>query len=365
MTVKVLFLHKCFIQSGGVERVHQNLAIALKQVNVDAMFYVMNGHYDSQKGFDALSERFNAIRCEGKRSLLQHLKNIKRIVSENNITVMISATEQANLVAFLSKLLMPRLRVVYTRHCAFDVSDQRLPPFAIKALYSLFSTNGHIVAVSEALKRQIKQSMVFNKDKVHFIPNAVIHDDIYERANDPEVTRFAEPYFIAVGRLVEQKGFDILLPAYAQALAKDKTLPILVILGEGEGREALETQAGELRLSDKVVFAGFTTNPYAPIKHACCFILSSRHEGMPTALIESLALGTPAIAFDCPTGPAEIINHGENGLLVEHLNMQALADAMLEHSTLAKDSFEAGVEHFTFSNVASDYLNLCRANAHE
>lgn len=365
MSVKVLFLHKCFVQGGGVERVHQNLSLALQKASVESTFYVMDGYGKSETGFKALSTKFNAHRCEKHKGFLQNLKDIKRLVKENNIDLIISATEKANLAAFLSKLINPKTKVIYTRHCAFDVSDQKLPPFAIKALYSLFATNGQVVAVSDTLKQQIQQSLLFNKNKVHFIPNAVIHEEIYQKAEEPLPIDFDTPYFIAVGRLVEQKGFDILINAYSNALKANKELPPLKILGEGEDNEALKNQSEALKISDKIHFAGFTTNPYAPIKNAICFILSSRHEGMPTVMIEALALKTPVIAFDCPTGPAEIIKQGKNGMLIEYLNEEALTKAILQYQTLPHTDLNKEVQNFTFSAVAKKYLSVSGVHINE
>ena len=364
MKVKVLFLHKHFNQSGGVERVHQNLAHALEQTGGAPVFYVMNGYGYSEKGFTALVQKFTAYRNDENKGFLSNLKDIKQLTKNYDFDIIISATEKANLTAFIFKLINPKIKVIYTRHCAFDVSDQKLPPFAIKALYSMFALNGQIVAVSNALKKQIQQSLLWNKKRVHFVPNAVISEDIYKKSLEKNPEHIEKPYFIAVGRLVEQKGFDILLQAYAKALNIITKLPTLVILGEGEDSQTLQNQAKSLNISHKVIFAGFTSNPYAPIKNACCFILSSRHEGMPTVMIESLALNTPVIAFDCPTGPAEILND-QNGYLVDHLNIEALSKAILAYKKLPHDALEQWVENFRFTAVAKKYISISGVNTNE
>lgn len=118
---------------------------------------------------------------------------------------------------------------------------------------------------------------------------------------------------------------------------RSAALPDLVIVGDGPLREALVTQANQLGIAQQVHFSGFLSNPYPVLRHARLFILSSLQEGMPTVLIEALALGTPVLACDCETGPRELLDHGRLGQLVIVNDVQALADGMLRHLTLRND----------------------------
>jgi glycosyltransferase involved in cell wall biosynthesis len=362
MTHKVLFLQKCCVKSGGVERVHQNLAKALLNVNVGSSFYVMNIDGESQEGFKSLKAEFDASGGDSKTTIPKYFRDIKHLVKAKQISVIVAATERANLLAFFCKILMPKVRVIYSRHCAFDVSDQILSPWMIKALYSLYALNGQIVAVSQCLQEQIKACLIVNKHVVHFVPNAVIDNILYTKALEPLPLNISEPYLLAVGRLVEQKGFDLLISAYAKALALDPKLPILIIAGEGEDRDKLEQQIKQENLKQNVILYGFTDNPYNLINNACCFVLSSRHEGMPTVMIESLALNIPVIAFDCPTGPSEIIKTKDMGTLVEYLNVNALTHAILAHAKAPRENLAASVSDFGFTNVAKKYLKLFGAS---
>ncbi|MGQ8365243.1 glycosyltransferase [Glaciecola sp. 1036] len=354
----ILFLHKCFVKSGGIERVHTNLANGLKSVGKNPYFFVLDGFGESEEGFQRLAEDFPAERVSSELSFYKRLEKLWAFISKHQIQGIISATETANMFAFLTKIRFPKLKVIYTRHCAFDVSDQKLSPFAIKLLYSLFAFNGAVVGVSKSLRDQIKQAVVFKRKPIEFIPNAVISDEILLKAEKSDQQWPEKKYFVAIGRLVEQKGFDLLLPAYASAANKDADLPDLVIIGEGKDEHELIQQAASLGIAEKVIFAGFTTNPYYPIKNAQAFILSSRHEGMPTVLIESLSLNTPVIAFDCPTGPAEIIQHEENGFLVKHLDINALSFAILNWQQLPTENLANGVSNFTFEAVANAYHSM-------
>ena len=132
---------------------------------------------------------------------------------------------------------------------------------------------------------------------------------------------------LAVGRLHQQKGFDLLIRAFA-ALPRRHQQVRLVILGEGAERSALERLVAELHLEDRVFLPGSVPNPEAWMVGTELFVLSSRYEGFPTVLAEAMALGCPVISMDCPDGPNEMIRHGLNGLLVPPEDEQTLAKSM-------------------------------------
>lgn len=132
---------------------------------------------------------------------------------------------------------------------------------------------------------------------------------------------------LGMGRLVPQKGFDLLLQAFADlAPAHDDWR--LMVLGEGPERSRLEAQARELCLADLAVFPGRTARPGAALRLADLFVLPSRYEGFPNALCDALACGVPAVACDCPSGPADIVRSGVDGLLVPPDEVPALSAAL-------------------------------------
>jgi glycosyltransferase involved in cell wall biosynthesis len=141
-----------------------------------------------------------------------------------------------------------------------------------------------------------------------------------------EVPPTDRKYLVAMGRLTHQKGFDMLLEAFARS-ASCRSFDLLVV-GEGQDRLSLSRQASELGLSGRVHFVGQVANAWPYLKGASLFVLSSRYEGFPNALLEAMAMGLPAVAFDCPSGVREIVRHNIDGLLVAPDQVAAMSRAI-------------------------------------
>jgi glycosyltransferase involved in cell wall biosynthesis len=133
---------------------------------------------------------------------------------------------------------------------------------------------------------------------------------------------------VSVGRLTQQKGLDRLLTAFAEVAATHPDWR-LRICGAGPMRASLERQVGDLGLGDRVTFAGQVRRVQAELLEASIFALTSRFEGLPMALIEAMAGGLAVVAFDCPTGPREVIEHGRSGLLVPEGDTASFAQALV------------------------------------
>ncbi|HET7352189.1 MAG TPA: glycosyltransferase family 4 protein [Marmoricola sp.] len=153
------------------------------------------------------------------------------------------------------------------------------------------------------------------------VPNAVAveHDG-------PALSRH-DNVAVAAGRLSRQKGFDLLIRAWRRVGEQHPDWK-LHIFGSGPRHDRLQARIDKLGLGDRVQLMGFTEELEEELSRAALFILSSRFEGLPMVLIEAMNLGTPVVAFDCPTGPAELVEDGVTGLLVEPLKVKALAGAI-------------------------------------
>lgn len=136
------------------------------------------------------------------------------------------------------------------------------------------------------------------------------------------------PRVIAAGRLVPEKGFDLLLEAFAR-VAPLRPEWSLTILGEGPSRRELEPRAASADLAGRVDLPGVSRDVAGAMRGADLFVLSSRSEGFPNVLSEAMALGLPVIAADCESGPADLVESGVNGILVPPNDVGALASALL------------------------------------
>jgi GalNAc-alpha-(1->4)-GalNAc-alpha-(1->3)-diNAcBac-PP-undecaprenol alpha-1,4-N-acetyl-D-galactosaminyltransferase len=157
---------------------------------------------------------------------------------------------------------------------------------------------------------------------VHIVPNPVRLPD----SNSPRGAK-GEPLLIGVGRLTAQKGFDILIEAFARVAAKHPDWR-LAIYGEGPARPQLEALRDALSLQGRVSLPGLTRNVEPAYAEASLFALPSRFEGYPNALLEALAAGLPVIATSAPGGASEILEDGKYGLLVAPGDAVALASAL-------------------------------------
>lgn len=356
--INVLFVLKNFSRSGGVEKITLNLIDELARQGYKVGVFIMDG-----KGVAA--DRFSTINhfigCEGGiLGIIKHTNKLSRFIKDGKYDLVISAKEQANLLNFIVKLINRKFTPVYTRHCAFNVSDQDLTVNQIKMLYNLYSFGrGKVVAVSNDLAKYIEEEIPRLSNKVYVCPNPVIHPKLHEMAlTNTDHFIHNKPYICAVGRLCEQKGFDVLLNIYKMALADNPDIPDLIIVGEGSDLASLNKLKQKLNLDGKVYFSGYTENPYYIINNSLLFLLSSRHEGLPTVLIEALALKKSIVSFDCPTGPREILNDGEYGVLVPENDVSTFAFSINKLLTSPKvlTGFEA--INYTSERSLASYLAL-------
>lgn len=186
-----------------------------------------------------------------------------------------------------------------------------------------------VVAVSAGVKKGLLRDYSLEQEKLSVVLNPVDNNRVQAESEKAVPTVWkGEQLIVAMGRLTRQKGFDILLRAF-QLIRVNRSVS-LIILGTGEEKQLLEALAEALDIADDVHLLGFQANPWAYLKRADVFVLSSRWEGCPLVIAETMACGTPVVATDCDYGPRELIQHGANGVLIPPENSGALAEAVLE-----------------------------------
>jgi glycosyltransferase involved in cell wall biosynthesis len=161
-----------------------------------------------------------------------------------------------------------------------------------------------VIAVSQGVGEGLANGFSVPVEKIEVINNPVDVAKVLDMAAENPGLNIEPPYVIALGRLVEVKNFSLLLNAFARSQISGR----LVIAGEGPLRPSLERLASELGIADRVVMPGFLKNPYPLLARADAFALTSNAEGFPNVVLEALALSVPAVATNCRSGPAEILD---------------------------------------------------------
>jgi glycosyltransferase involved in cell wall biosynthesis len=351
------------LRGGGAEKVMVNLALGFVEqgLKVDLVLAKAEGPYLSR-----VPEEVRVVDL-GARRVLYSLPGLVRYLRRERPQAMLSALNYANIVAIWAKLLARvQMHLVVSERNTLSCSTRnassvrvKLLPLLIKIFYPYADA---VVAVSHGVAEDLITMTGLPMEKVKVIYNPVITPELFAKAEEP----LDHPWFrpgeppvvLGVGRLTKQKDFPTLIRAFA--LVRKERPARLMILGEGEERPKLETLARELGIEEDFVLPGFVENPYKYMKRASAFVLSSRWEGLPAVLIEALALGVPVISTNCPSGPAEILEHGKWGCLVPVGEPHLLARAILEilQNDVRIPSHKTAWERFSKENAVIAYLQV-------
>jgi glycosyltransferase involved in cell wall biosynthesis len=248
---------------------------------------------------------------------------------------LVAAKDHANLIALAaagaSRTHVPVVVSVHAPHSEAWAAPERWRGRAVPALARLLYRGARaVVVVSEGIAEEVRASIPAIAGRIVVVPNPVVDDGLdAEAAQRPDHLWFTardRPVLVCVGRLEPQKDVATLLDAFAQLRARCELR--LVVVGDGSLRGELETRTSSLGIADDVDFVGAQASAAPYLAAADVVVLSSRFEGMPTVLIEALALGRRVVATDCPTGPRELLRGGEYGVLTPVGNSTALAKAI-------------------------------------
>ncbi|MBL0693204.1 glycosyltransferase [Comamonas sp. JC664] len=322
-----------FLGSGGIERSVCNVLAGLDPGRFDTkMFFHHRPHPKSQS--DRIPQRTQVVwgtdAFEYRRGMLPRF--FWRLVQEaRDVDVIVAGQEgRAALLACLAGRLLnkPVVGMIHFDWGAFHLEQPRRQLWGLRWLYPRMSG---IVACGHDSAKAFQALVPVRPEQLHVIPNFVDGEKV-RLAGEQPLPQWAEPIYrkpviIAVGRLEHQKAFDVLIRGHA-LMRQAGVDHHLLILGEGSLEGELKALVASLGVEDSVFLPGFTPNPHALMRRAAAFVLSSRFEGLPMVLLEALALGCPVVSTDCPSGPAEVLEHGQHGVLVPMEQPRALADAL-------------------------------------
>ena len=319
------------MRSGGVERVTLHLINELvgRGVEVDLVLAECKGAY-----LEKVDPRVNVVDLQAL-SLRGYTLRLAAYLKRTRPEALLAQGSECGVSAVLARFIarVPT-RVVASCHGTLSRAVANSMDFKVRFLPWLirltFPFAEAVVAVSEGVANDLSLSVGLPRDSIRVIYNPSVTDDLLSFHSEPPSHPFWQsgvPVLVAVGRMVLAKNFPGLIQAFAKALERKEMR--LVVIGDGPERDRLEEMVEELGIDKYVHFPGFLEPPWGWMMHADLFVLSSSWEGLPTVLIEALALGCRIVSTDCPSGPREILSDGRFGILAPVDDVQGLADAMI------------------------------------
>ncbi|MEI6414741.1 MAG: glycosyltransferase [Pseudomonadota bacterium] len=346
---------------GGVERMLVYTARGLSELGVRVDFLV-DDPTAPYLGFLPPAVRVMSV-PEGGRARLAHLIDYLR---QENPVVLMSAKGPDDRLALAARRRAGVATRLFFRPgtlVAERLRARRSNPlrrwWVAREMRWMYGEVDGVIAVSQGVALDIAGIAAIPAAKIRVVKNPTLLPELpalaAEPLDDPWFQPGAPPVVLGVGGLRRHKDFATLLRAFAGV--RHHRPARLVILGEGRQREELKILGGQLGIADDLRLPGFVANPYPYLARSAVFALTSLSEGSPNVLVEALALGTPVVATDCPTGPREITQNGRFGTLVPIGDATALTEALLQ--TLDHPPDPAGlrqaVEDYTLERSARGY----------
>ncbi len=350
----------------GVDRVMINLARGFVKhgLKVDLVLNSVGGRLLSQ-----FPPEVRIVDLKAPR-LLTSMPDVIGYLRREKPLALLSSGHYVNEVALWAKsLALTSTRLVVSEHNVLSLNakltnHERWSPLLAKLFYNW--ADG-IVAVSQGVAQDLVQITNLPRSRIRVIYNPIVTPELLDKSQEsPDHPWFKEgepPVILGVGRLEPQKDFPNLIRAFARVRQMQPAR--LIILGSGKEKSKLNALIRELGLEKDVALLGFVNNPYAYIAKAAIFALSSAWEGLPTVIIEAMALGTPVVSTNCESGPAEILAEGKYGSLVPVGDSKAMAEAILRVLSGNSQTVDsAWLEQFTQETAIEKYLDVLGISVH-
>jgi glycosyltransferase involved in cell wall biosynthesis len=345
------------LSGGGAERVAADLSIYFESQGIEVFHVVFYGKIDYNYGgklfhLEHLKDKRNSWWSRSKRFFA-----LKKFFANNHFDYVIDFRTKD---FFLQELIIHNFvypKFIQTIH-SFNLQSY-IPKntFLAKVLYRNCQ---QFITVSQGINDKVRSEYNFRTSKL--IYNPIDFENISEKANEVILDDFH--YVLSVGSMNKNiKQFDKLIDCYVKSILPSKNIK-LIILGEGQLKNKWIKLAESKNLQDFIVFKGNVKNPFRYYRNALFTISTSKYEGMPMVLLESLACGTPIISWDYASGPNEIIDNKNNGLLVENQNTEKLISAInlfVSDNNLylqCKRNALASVKPFSLETIGAEWLKV-------
>ncbi|WP_179344021.1 glycosyltransferase [Winogradskyella ursingii] len=345
------------LSNGGTERFGATLSTMLSKLGYDVTIFITHDAIEYP-----YSGRLYSLEAESKKSLgvVGKLLCMNNFFRTQKFDIIIDNRLRSQ---FLKEFLVYRIfyrnaRIIAMIH-NFRVSNY----FPKNAFWSnlIYNKSVEFIGVSRRImERSIDDYGVKN---INYIYNP-IHFRILEEKSVAYKVELPFKFILYFGRFEEvAKNLTLLIKSYENSRLRQQSIK-LVLMGKGEDEFYLKSLVNDLELNNNVIFMDYNSNPFPYVKQSLFTVLSSKYEGFPMSIIESLAIGTPVVSVDCESGPREVIIDGKNGLLVKNNDIQVLSSALdrfvndQELYQKCKDNAKSSVAHLDVSEVTKQWKTL-------
>lgn len=351
---KIAFFCYNVDESGGLERVLSLIANALaSQSKIQVTIISL---YENKNRFFDLEKEITVCYIDNK-SYYSIIKETREILKNSKIEKLIVVDTLMSLICLPASIGL-KMQIFAWEHYSFYSNLVNNKRKAARFLAKVFFKK--IVVLTERDRRNwARKSINRNKFLVIENPSPFLLKEDKNKNNCNHA--------LAIGRLRKEKGFDLLIEAWALAKLHLPQKAKLIIVGEGEEKINLEKKIKQLNMESSIIINCFTTDVSQYYKAARIYCLSSRTEALPMVLIESLSFSVPLLAFDCYTGPREIIKNKYNGFIVEENNLQSYADKIVKLFTLNDKDFSIlshnaylSSSKYSIDNIIKEWLDLLK-----
>ncbi|WP_338407186.1 glycosyltransferase [uncultured Flavobacterium sp.] len=347
------------LSKGGGEKVMANLSLFFDKMDIEVHnIIVLDGVTFPYSG-KLVNMGLQKNKSNGLANKWKRLQFLRNYLKTNNFDFIIDFRPRTKII---QELIISRF--IYKAKTILTVHSFLIDYYMPKSAWLtrlIYNKTYATVTIVDQIKALLESQ--YQLKNLVTIPNPINFEEVKEKCIEAIDIDFE--YIIGIGQYADNiKQFDKLIWSYAHSILPENRIH-LIILGTGN-KEPLEKIASENAVLQYVHFLGYQENPFKYIKKSKFLVLSSLNEGMPNVILEALACEIPVVAFDCLSGPSEMITDKENGLLVENQNIEKLTEAMdlfVENQVLydycKKNAFES-IQRFSLENIGKQWLNLMK-----